>query len=89
MSKKETERIGIEFTTNEGYQVIVIDYVNANKVQVMFLDNYKYTIWTTWQKLEKGILKNPFHKSVYGVGYLGVDEKGKRQKTRAICRIGH
>ena len=76
MSKptKTTERIGIEFTTNEGYQVIVIDYITCEKVQVMFLDDYKYTTWTQWSHLKKGSLKNPFHKSVYGVGYLGVME---------------
>lgn len=77
-----TERIGVEFTTNEGYQVIVIDYVTCEKVQVMFLDDYKYTTWTTWGNLKNGCsLKNPFHKSVYGVGYLGIMSNGEVPKT--------
>ena len=78
MSKKAENRIGIEFTTNEGYQVIVIDYVNYHKVQVMFLDEHKHKMWTNWQNLESGSLKNPFHKSVNGVGYLGLSNVTKK-----------
>lgn len=80
--KNREERIGIEFTTNEDYQVIVIDYITNKKVQVMFLDDYKYKMWTTWNHLKNGSLKNPFHKSVYGVGFLGLDENGIPPKTR-------
>lgn len=79
---ERNDRIGVEFTTNEGYQVIVMDYVNGKKVQIMFLDEHKYKMWTQWSKLESGSVKNPFHKSVYGVGFLGLDENGERLKTR-------
>ena len=48
MSTKE-ERIGVEFTTNEEYQVIVIDYVNREQVQVMFLDEFKIKTCTQWR----------------------------------------
>ena len=75
-----SDRIGIEFTTNEEYQVIVVDYINSMKVQVMFLDEHKHKMWTQWSALEKGSLKNPFHKSVCGVGYLGTDENGQVPK---------
>ena len=78
---KQNERIGIEFTTNEGYQVIVIDYVNNKQVQFMFLDEHKFKTWTSWRNLEHGEVKNPFHPSIFGVGYLGVDENGERLKT--------
>lgn len=81
MKQSEREnRIGVEFTTNEEYQVIVIDYVNYNKVQVMFLDEHKWTTWTQISHLKKGSLKNPFHKSVFGIGFLGVNENGEVPK---------
>ena len=75
------ERLGVEFTTNEECQVIVIDYQGCMKVQAMFLDEHKHKMWTTWDKLEKGVLKNPFHKSVYGIGFLGTDENGQLPKA--------
>ena len=74
------ERIGTKFKTKEGYEVIVIDYVNSKKVQVMFLDDYQYKTWTNWNNLERGKIKNPFHKSVHGVGYLGTLENGEVPK---------
>ena len=80
--RNASEVIGVEFTTNEGYQIITIDYVNSDKVQVMFLDEYKWTTWTQWGNLKRGNVKNPFHPSVYGVGYLGADENGKTPITR-------
>ena len=78
---KKEERIGVEFTTNEGYQVIIIEYVDNKEVQVMFLDEHKWTTWTAWKVLKSGKLKNPFHPSVCGVGYLGTDENGNRPIT--------
>lgn len=77
---KANDIIGVEFTTNEEYQVIIIDYVNYDKVQVMFLDEHKHKTWTKLQHLKNGNLKNPFHKSVFGIGYLGTDENGKMPK---------
>ena len=74
--------IGTEFTTNEGYQVIIIDYINAHKVQVMFLDEHKWTTWTQMGHLKRGKVKNPFHPSVNGVGYLGTNENKEVPKTR-------
>ena len=71
------ERIGTKFKTKQGYQVEVIDYQGCMKVQVMFLDEHKFKTWTQWSVLKNGHLKNPFHPSVCGVGYLGTDENGQ------------
>lgn len=75
------ERIGVEFTTNEGYQVIVMDYKGCDNVQVMFLDEHKFKTCTQWSHLKRGKVKNPFHPSVYGVGYLGLDKNGQTPKA--------
>ena len=75
------KRIGIRFTTKEGYEVIVIVYENANKVQVEFLDEHHYTLWTTWHHVKHGQIKNPYHKSVCNVGYLGLLDNGVKTKV--------
>ena len=82
-----SERIGVEFTTKYGEQVIVIDYLGANKVQIMFLDEHKWTTWTTWQNLQNGKVKNPFCKTVHGVGCLGVDKNGQIQKVSVESKL--
>lgn len=77
-----SERIGVEFTTKYGEQVIVIDYVNCDKVQVMFLGEHKLKTWTSWDKLKnKCGLTNPFTKTVNGVGYLGIMSNGEKPKV--------
>lgn len=75
------KRIGLELVTNEGYQVIVTDYLGVMKVKIQFLDDYNYTTWTQWHTLKKGEIKNPFHPSIYGVGYLGLDKNGQVPKV--------
>lgn len=79
--KTEKNRIGVEFTTNEGYQVIVLEYKGCYEVQVMFLDEHKWITWTSWGNLKKGVLKNPFHPSVCGIGYLGVDKNNEKPRV--------
>lgn len=77
-----SERIGVEFTTKYGEQVMVIEYVTRDKVQVMFLDEHKWTTWTSWDKLKnKCGLTSPFTKTIHGVGYLGTDETGRPMRT--------
>lgn len=79
--KKKQNCIGIEFTTNEGYQVVVVDYINTNKVIIMFLDEHRHKMPVTWQNVKNGRVRNPFHRSIFGVGYLGTDSNGKVPNT--------
>lgn len=60
------------FVTNEGYRVKVLDYVDTHNVLINFMDNTNVQIWSTLQNIKNGQIKNPYHKSVYGIGYYGV-----------------
>lgn len=79
--KLKEERIGVEFTNSYGEQMVIIEYVNAHKVQVMFLDEHKWTTWTDTSNLKRGSVISPFTRTVHGVGYLGTDETGSRLTT--------
>lgn len=77
-----SERIGVEFTTKYGEQVMVIEYITCDKVQVVFLDEHKWTTWTSWETLNnKCGLTSPFTKTIHGVGYLGLDENSRPMRT--------
>ena len=66
-------RVGERFITNEGYEIIIIDYKDTNNVAIQFQDEYKTVIpRTTYANCRKGSIKNPYHPSIYGVGYLGI-----------------
>ena len=71
-------RIGEQFISNEGYEVIIVEYNNTNDVWVQFQDQHKAKVHTTYQNCRKGEVGNPYHRSVYGVGYLGVGKYKSR-----------
>ena len=73
------------FVTNEGYDIKVIKYINHTNIIIEFLDEYHFTTSVRINKLKDGGISNPYHRSVLGVGYLGVGkhkcwENGKHTK---------
>lgn len=74
-------RIGQEVITTEGYVARIVEYTSAKKMVIEFQDEYKYRMPTTYNNFIKGRLRNPYHRRLYGVGYVGVDSKGIRIKV--------
>ena len=58
------------FNTNEGEQVVIIEYINSNEVYVSFI-GYQHIVKTSMRVLKKGEIKNRLKPSVFGVGSLG------------------
>jgi len=63
---------GDRFKTNEGYDVEVLDYANSKDVLIQFVDGHEYITTAQSVDLRRGNIKNPFHPSVFGIGYIGV-----------------
>src|SRR5690554_5417998 len=59
------------FTTSEGGTVKVINYISAREVVIQHQDENGYIQVKQASCLRRGKIKNPYKKSVYGVGYLG------------------
>jgi hypothetical protein len=77
-----TERIGTISYNLYSSKMVVIEYNNANDILVNFEETIGSPIRTTWLVFCKGLVKNPYDKSVYDIGYLGegkynVSHKGK------------
>ena len=58
-------------TNNSGDIAKIIKYDNANDIVIEFQDEHKYCLHTNYSNFQKGSFKNPYHKSVYGVGCIG------------------
>ena len=71
MRNLREERLGEQFKTNEGYIIEIVEYNNKRNVLVEFQDEHKTRIPTEYACCQKGMVRNPYHKSVYGVGYFG------------------
>lgn len=73
MSKRTKHRkiiIGDTFRTNEGYDVIVISTLGSFSTTVEFACT-KQRVTTTAQNIRNGQIKNVFHKTTFGIGFLG------------------
>jgi hypothetical protein len=76
--------ISKKFTTTEGYVVEIIGRPSPRNVEVKFEDGH--TVIVRLQAIEKGSIKNVFHKSVFNTGFIGLGEyvskiKGKHTAT--------
>ena len=49
----------------------IIRYNTINDITIEFQDEYKYTTNTIYQNFKLGQIKNPYDRSLYGVGFLG------------------
>lgn len=70
MSKK---RLGETRTNNFGTPMKIIKYENSESIDVQFLDDYYYVFHnTTYTNFKNGCIKNPYDKSTFGIGYIGI-----------------
>ena len=72
MKMKKNERLGQEFVNKHGCVFKIIEYNSTKDVVVEFQDEFKHKQHTQYHVCLKGEVFNPFYRSVYGVGYLGV-----------------
>lgn len=75
-------RIGEKYVTNEGYTIEIIEYFGAFDCTIQFQDGttVKNRIY---QNILNGNIKNPYHKSVWGVGYFGIG----KYNSKTHCKI--
>lgn len=73
---------GQVFETNEGGSCTVIAYKNASHVEIKFNDNYGLLAVVRTGDLRRGKVKNPYHRSVYGVGFIGTGSFKRSVKGR-------
>ena len=71
------DRIGKTNTNKYGSKMTIVEYNNANNIVVKFEDGH--TVNSAYKEFKKGIVSNPYDKTVYGVGYLGI---GKYQVSK-------
>lgn len=54
-----------------GTPMKIIQYNTRDNIYIKFLDENGYETYTTYQNFKKGQIKNPYDRTVYGVGYIG------------------
>lgn len=65
-------RVGEKHTTNEGYEIEIIEWFGVRNCTISFTYN-NYTLYNIqYVTVTKGNIRNPYHPSVLGIGYLGI-----------------
>ncbi len=64
-------RVGEKYITKEGYEIEIVRYGNSHDCDVLFLNGGHIVSSKYYREIINGSIKNPFHKSVFGVGYFG------------------
>lgn len=71
------------YTTNQGCKAKIVEYIRKDKVIITF-DDINY-ITCTISNLKRGNVLNPYHPSIYGVGFFGVGKyKGSLKKEKVL-----
>lgn len=68
----KSERIGEVSYTKYGTEAKIISYNHRNDIYIEFQDQYKYVIHTTYSRFKNGNIINPYDKTLYNIGFLGV-----------------
>lgn len=69
------------FSTFEGSRCIVLEYLGWDKVKIRFLDEHSFERFVRAEHLRSGKVKNPYHPTFFGVGYMGVGEFSSRSEA--------
>lgn len=76
-------RVGETTTNKNGSLMTIISYLNSNNIVVEFEDGYRKK--TSYGNFKKGVLKNPYDKTVCGIGYMGEGSYSSSNNKRAYA----
>lgn len=66
------DRTGEVSYTKYGTKATIIQYLGRNDIEIMFNDEFQHTMHTTYRRFKNGNIRNPYDRTVYGIGYVGV-----------------
>lgn len=75
MPNIKKNRTGEKYMNNQGYEVEIIDYIYNTNCTIRFND-FRLTVLknVSFNSISRGGVRNPYHPTVHGVGYLGLGE---------------
>ena len=78
-----TNRLGEIRENNQGTKMKIVQYRNYNDIDVEFMDDFHYTKrHQAYSNFKTGSIKNPYDKTICGVGYIGVGKYQTGTKTK-------
>ena len=69
---KFNDRTGETNLNKSGTKMEIIKYKNNKNILVKFLDEFGYEVNTDYNSFKNGSVFNPYDKTNFGIGYIGV-----------------
>lgn len=67
----QSNKLYEEKPNNQGSPMMIIVYNNPSDIIVEFQDEYKARVHTNYGNFQRGLVKNPYLPTVFGVGIIG------------------
>lgn len=64
-------KVGDVFINSQGYEFEVVEYTSCSNVLVQFNEPFKYKTRAHSSAIFKGFVKNKYHPTLHGVGFIG------------------
>lgn len=78
-------KVGETNVNSNGTPMRIIRYGNSADVDIEFLDEHHYIKeHNTYRNFKRGVVKNPYDKTIFGIGYLGVGDYGTGKNERNL-----
>lgn len=71
MKRDYSEHIGEQNVNKNGTAMTILEFKNNNNIKIQFEDEYKYIKETTYSNFVRGVIKNPYDKTICGVACTG------------------
>lgn len=77
-----SDKTGEKFITKQGYEVEIVNYISSGECEYEFTHDRDIKSKSAYSLISSGRVSYPYHKTVNGVGYLGVGiHKGSREEV--------
>jgi hypothetical protein len=71
MNRDYSEHIGEQNKNKHGTIMTIIEFNKTDDITIQFEDEYKYIKQTTYPNFLRGVIKNPYDKTIYNVACTG------------------
>ena len=75
------DRTGERFVNNQGCSFFIVEYNHSKDLWVQFEDKHGAKVHVEYNQCTRGSVKNPYHPTVWNVGYIGRTTDGVTPTT--------
>jgi hypothetical protein len=86
-NKCNTNHLGEISKNKHGTKMKIIRYVNTADIEIEFQDDHRWRTNTTYSNFKIGQVKNPYDRTVCGVGYIGVGKHKGHKPDSNLTRV--